>query len=300
MKISKICLPIDIALDLFDHMICPVLTYGCEIWGYENCTMLERLHLKFCKYILGLKPSTPSAMVYGELGRYPISITIKVRMVVFWYKLITGKKAKLSSRMYQILHNLFIQNKYASSWLVFVKSILDECGHIWYSYQTLSLNCKLEWLKRAVRRTLVDQFIQQWTEEMRRSSKCDVYREFKTELKFESYLTNLPKVSARYLCKYRTCNHRLPIETGRYLKLERNRRICNLCHNGDLGDEYHYLFVCKDQDLMHQRKQLLPKFYWKNPSMFKYITLMGEISSKKMLSRRVSAICKEIIINVKQ
>ncbi len=53
-KISKLCLPIDIALDLCDHMISPVLTYGCEIWGYEKCTMLERLHLKFCKYLLGL------------------------------------------------------------------------------------------------------------------------------------------------------------------------------------------------------------------------------------------------------
>ncbi len=110
----------------------------------------------------------------------------------------------------------------------------------------------------------------------------------------------MPNVSARYLCKYRTCNHRLPIETGIYLKLERNRRVCKLCGNGDLGDEYHYLFVCKDKDLLHFRKQLLPNFYWKNPSMFKYITLMGEISSKKKLSRLVSVLCKEIIINVKQ
>ncbi len=51
------------------------------------------------------------------------------------------------------------------------------------------------------------------------------------------------------------------METGRYLKLERNRRVCNFCDdNGDLGDEYHYLFVCKDKDLLHLRKQLLPNF----------------------------------------
>ncbi len=103
--------------------------------------MLERLHLKFCKYLLGLKSLTTSAMVCGELERYPISIT-KVRMVVFWYKLITGKKTKLSIRMYYILHNLFIQNKYVSPWLTFIKSTLDECGlsNIWHGNQTLSLN----------------------------------------------------------------------------------------------------------------------------------------------------------------
>ncbi len=43
------------------------------------------------------------------------------------------------------------------------------------------------------------QFIQQWTEEMRGSSKCDAYRECKRNLKFESYLTNLLKVPARYV-----------------------------------------------------------------------------------------------------
>ncbi len=89
-------------------------------------------------------------------------------------------------------------------------------------------------IERAVPRTLVDQFTQQWSEEMRRSSKCDVYREFKAELKRESYLTDLSKLSARCLCKYRICNHRLLIETGTYIKLERNRRICNLFDDGDL------------------------------------------------------------------
>ncbi len=69
------------------------------------------------------------------------------------------------------------------------------------------------------------------------------------ERKFESCLTDLLKVSAKNLCKYRTRNHRLPIETGRYLRLERNRWVCKLCGNGDLGDEHHYLFVGEDKDL---------------------------------------------------
>ncbi len=137
-------------------------------------------------------------MVYGELGSYPISITIKVQMVVFGYKLITGKEIKLSTTMFHIFYSFFIQSKYVSPWLAFIKSTLDECGlsNIWHGYQTLSLYCKVEWLKRAVHRTLIHQFIQQWSQEMRRCSKCDVYGEFNTGLKFESYLIDLPKVSA--------------------------------------------------------------------------------------------------------
>ena len=64
-------LTMDTQLDLFDKLVIPVLTYGCEVWGYSNNNICEVLHLKFCKYILILKQTTPSCMVYGELGRTP-------------------------------------------------------------------------------------------------------------------------------------------------------------------------------------------------------------------------------------
>jgi hypothetical protein len=54
-------------------MVKPVLLlYGCEIWGMGNNDILERVHLTFCKSLLNLRTSTPSCMVYGELGRYLI------------------------------------------------------------------------------------------------------------------------------------------------------------------------------------------------------------------------------------
>ena len=36
-------LPVDVTLDLYKTMVVPVLLYGCEIWGYENVTVLEKL-----------------------------------------------------------------------------------------------------------------------------------------------------------------------------------------------------------------------------------------------------------------
>jgi hypothetical protein len=70
-------LSVKIQLDLFDKMIKPILLYGCEVWGFGNNEILERVHLIFCKVLLNLKTSTPNYMVYGELGRYPIDIYIK-------------------------------------------------------------------------------------------------------------------------------------------------------------------------------------------------------------------------------
>ena len=58
--------------DLFDKIVKPILLYGCEMWGFGNIDIIERVHLKFCKLILNLKKSTPNFMIYGELGIYPM------------------------------------------------------------------------------------------------------------------------------------------------------------------------------------------------------------------------------------
>ena len=70
-KARRLDLPIDIQLQLFDSTVLPILLYGCEIWGYSNVPVLENLHLKFLKILLGVHSKTCNNMVYGELGRYP-------------------------------------------------------------------------------------------------------------------------------------------------------------------------------------------------------------------------------------
>jgi hypothetical protein len=47
-------------------------------------------------------------MIYGELGLFPIEIHVKLRMISYWAKLLTGKETKLSYFSYKILYNLFI------------------------------------------------------------------------------------------------------------------------------------------------------------------------------------------------
>jgi hypothetical protein len=50
------------------EIILMLMSYGCEIWGFGNNDVLEKVHLKFCKMILNLKTSTPNYMIYGELA----------------------------------------------------------------------------------------------------------------------------------------------------------------------------------------------------------------------------------------
>jgi hypothetical protein len=70
-----------IVLIAFRQLISTRMTTGSEIWGYENIDILEKVHVKFCKLLLNLKTSTPNFMLYGELGRYPLNITVKLKIL---------------------------------------------------------------------------------------------------------------------------------------------------------------------------------------------------------------------------
>jgi hypothetical protein len=79
--------------------------------------LLERLRLKFCKHILSLKTSTATYMIYGELGRYPISINVEVRRISFWDKLQNSQGTKISAKLYYIAKN------YNNSWCNYIQQI---------------------------------------------------------------------------------------------------------------------------------------------------------------------------------
>ena len=42
-------------LELFDRLIVPILCYGGEVWGFSKSVQQERVHLQFCKKLLGVK-----------------------------------------------------------------------------------------------------------------------------------------------------------------------------------------------------------------------------------------------------
>ena len=83
-KCRQLNLPLDIQLELFEKCVHPILLYGCEIWACEKMDVISKLQLRFLKLILGVKITTPTCMVPGEVGKYPIKIEAKCRMLGFW------------------------------------------------------------------------------------------------------------------------------------------------------------------------------------------------------------------------
>ena len=82
-KSRKLGLDVDVQLQLFDSLILPIALYGCEVCGFRNIEVVEKLHLLYCKMLLRVNKSTTSAMVLGELGRLPIEYNVNCRMLGF-------------------------------------------------------------------------------------------------------------------------------------------------------------------------------------------------------------------------
>ena len=102
---------------------------------------------------------------------------------------------------------------------------------------------------------------------MELSSKCSLYRNVKDDLTMAKYLTVLVEPLKSHFVQFRTSNHRcLPLELGRYNTIDRKDQLCTLYQTNDIGDGYHYLFICP---YFNSRDKYIPKRCIRNPSILK-------------------------------
>ena len=86
-------------LALFDALVTPILLYSAEVWGLYDYQHIDKIHIKFCKILLGVRQQTPNCAVYGELGRFPL-LVIKERAAKFWLKIL-GNTDSLIYKIFQ-------------------------------------------------------------------------------------------------------------------------------------------------------------------------------------------------------
>ena len=107
--------------------------------------MLETFYIQFVKKILHLRPSTPICMVYGEVGKLPLHVTIDTHMINYWIRFLNKDITSYASIIYTITLKLFISGEYKTQWLSRVTGILDNCGlsYIWLNQNLIDKSqCK--------------------------------------------------------------------------------------------------------------------------------------------------------------
>ena len=136
------------------------------------------------KKILYLTPSTPSCMVYGEVGKLPVHITIDKRIMSFWLRLLNKEESSLAHIVYMIAHNLFVRAVYKAKWLCRVKHIVHNCGLTYLNQSMMDTNHA----KQLIHTRIEEVALHNWYTDISTSSMCTMYRLFKKQLNFEYYL----------------------------------------------------------------------------------------------------------------
>ena len=175
-KSKRLGLDIDVQTHLFDSVVMPIALWMCIF--FLNIYLLEKLHLLFCKMILKVKKSTPTCMVLGELGRFPVQYNVDLRLLCFWFKTIKSSSNKFSITFYKLLYKLHTLGIYSNEWLKKVECTLTACGmsEFWLN-QNLTDNMTFNTLKIMCRNKLQLFYTDIWLNSVSQSNKGLFYKE---------------------------------------------------------------------------------------------------------------------------
>lgn len=297
-------------LHIFDHTVKSVLMYGSEIWGtfnptklksdqsfYKVCTesVIEKLNVKLCKFILGVNRRSTNAAVMAEIGRFPLFFGIIVNLIKYWIRLEKSENHLLKEALSL---SKKIHNRGQTSWISCIFSILKYLDLSTEYILRTNLN-----IKKLILKKLTISFSKVWKENLfndirrkkNQKNKLRTFRLFKNNFRFEPYLEFGTFKQRMILSKFRIGSHNLEIETGRHKDQPENERICKLCKT-DVGDEMHFLLECSKLDTV--RDFYLEKIFHNVSSLknegtkakFIWILSNEDPSIQKLLSKMIDSL----------
>ena len=74
-------------------------------------------------------------MVYGEVGKLPLQVTVDKQLISYWLRLLNKDESTLAHIIYIMVLNLFVRDEYKVKWLCRMKNIIDSCGlsYLWFN-----------------------------------------------------------------------------------------------------------------------------------------------------------------------
>jgi hypothetical protein len=264
------------ALKLFDTLIEPILLYGCEITNlitiklnqdttdgalrnkseylFDNVLKLEqeKLHLNYCRQLLGVNNKTANMATLGELGRYPLYIKA-IKQVFKFYKRCNNSEP--SSLLKNSLNDMKLLINSPKTWMNNINNLAI----------ILNINLDEDISEPSIAFQLKSMFSTYWTNKCKddirqgvAKNKLRTFRKFKFIFTYEKYLDcSMPITHRKALTKFRVSNHKLRIETGRYDGTPVELRLCTECKK--IEDEAHLLLNCKKFD--QERQNLMSIIY---------------------------------------
>ena len=175
---------------IINTIVKPILLYGCEVFCFANVSSLESFYLSLLNKILVVRKSTPSYMVYGEVGCRPLRVEVRERACSFWLRIQENSSPTLANKLRKTLNKMNGTLNYVSPYATYISTNVNELG-LSYMYATpriLDISRDISLIKSRSR----DQYVQEWTENKNNSRKVLFYNMFESKFELEHYLDALP------------------------------------------------------------------------------------------------------------
>ena len=62
------------------------------------------------------------------MGRFPIDIVIKSRIIAFWKRIVCNKQDKMYAILYKLLYNMHVKQFFNSKWNSCIENTPNICG----------------------------------------------------------------------------------------------------------------------------------------------------------------------------
>ena len=212
-------------------------------------------------------------------------------MIKYWLKLRKSNDPLLKSMLTMLTNDMNNGNIYGGlNWTFQVKKILDGLGltNLWL------LNSDTDISYEVIKNRIFDQYDQTLTMEINNSNRLRLYSKYKENNGQETYINTIKNKAYRQtLSRFRLSSHQLEIETGRYVGLERDERLCRKCNTRMVEDEYHFLLICPHYNDI--RMKYFSRYFCHWPNMSKFKSLMSSKSQHTL-----SKLSKYIYIALKR
>lgn len=246
---------------LFNALVLPVISYGSEIWGVNHLMNekiwdeAEKIHQTFLRQILGLRRSLNPDILLAEFGRLPLRF--------HWFTLII----RFLNRMVNLPDDRLLKQAFNES------ISLDYQGFPSWSHKVrkwinpkLQISFQFDWPKEVNEEEVLAQatkeYYQGWV--LKGGSKLNSYlslyrkvihgedrpenvitiRQSDFDFSPAAHLKIKSKPVRDLISKFRTSQHNLEVECGRWKDIPREERTCKCCSLALTEDESHLIFDC--------------------------------------------------------
>jgi hypothetical protein len=262
----------ELQLRLFDTLVQPVMSYGCQIWGADYVmhkkphaaldNKLQRIHLNYLRLISGASKHVPNMVLLHEFKAAP--------MVCHWLRLALRFWNQLVENKHWLLHSIFQDNVMKAvhglkrCWSAKMLGILVQLGEFSFVGSVSAVDiCKkvidvdrvVGVLHSQVMQSLFNTHADPRTCPSDGAKHC-TYMQWFAHADRDMYhphikYTTITSGKHRDLMRFRLGCADIAVNSGRFvvtqIKKARSDRVCPCCGSGP-EDELHVMFECTAYD----------------------------------------------------